>query len=202
MKSHIAQTGVPICEIYSTKEIVGFLVSIADGLLQYKKNFSAVHNELQMRRLITYHVPGNQEQTFITLNFPNRLLVTGDMYYDFTTDDIEYLSINALLGYKAKNLAEREKECVWSFGILMYELFAGERPYTLPEAEVRAAKAGKADYSKPKKLALLIKDKKFDWSSAKNPVIAKIVKNILALDPAHRLTIPQLQNLMVGYYNQ
>jgi hypothetical protein len=202
LKSHIAQKGVPICEIYSTKEIVGFLVSIADGLLHYKKNFSAVHNELQMRRLITYQVPGNESKTFITLNFPNRLVVTGDINYDFTTDDVEYLSINALLGYKAKNLVEREKECVWSFGILMYELFAGERPYTLGEAEIWAAKAGKADYSKPKKLALLIKDKKFDWPSAKNPIIAKIVRNVLSLDPAQRLSLPQLQNLMVGYYNQ
>lgn len=187
----------PLSQLYNVHNLMELVIRIVDDLIKLKNDYGFLHNEIQLRRWIAYKIPNKNNQYFLTLNLPIKSMCRLDLVYDYESDDVEYLSPEAQLGFMSKDLDQQDKEVTWSMGIQLYECLVGNKPFSIKDAENYAKSQGKSNYVTSKKLILYIRDNPPDYSKILNKKLVELFEKVFVFRRDERIRLADFNQELI-----
>ena len=208
------KTKGPLLKFFQPVEIFTAIRDLVDDLMHFEK-MGAMHNEVLLKHFLVSLVPGKKSGFFssdkstpdvysLYIRMPSYWVLYSDLIYNYNMLDLEIVSPEVLMGFRATKVEDKQKSTVWAIGTLIYEIIHGKRPFTQPNSILYATKMQKMQLSAELKLAVLIRDTKADYSKLTNPLIRALFEKIFVIEHHNRISLTQLRtglNQIIDGYN-
>lgn len=175
------------------KDYTFFCLEIIEGILGNMHN-GFIHNEFFSRKCLIYPNVNYSGQNYgCQFSLPIHWILNGNLNSDLRQKDLEILSPEAQLGYKANSILSKNKQVVWTLGIIYYEMLFRNRPFTLEKSveydnqRQFKNKTSGPPLSQQQKQAVLIRDKKPDYRDSDNECIKSLISKMLQVKDKDRM---------------